>query len=307
MLLIDGVKYELWIPSNEDELEQIIIEHAQDIFGENSIYFDKKQKLSSLAGVGSIPDGLAILFGGVTEWHIVEVELSSHDLHGHIISQVSKFISGIENLDTQRKMRDVLYNEINSDDSLQLRVQQAIGLNEIHKFLSDLISKPPALTVIIEKDTEELRGAIKTLAYPKEIRVVEFRTFIGEGVEGLAVHAHLFEPLYKVPVPTESQLPFFSPATPKSSFVVVLQAGGIKSSLVKISQENMKLFPSEGTMLLETNIGAVESKLHKDYKNAWLGKGLAKWFKAHPELKEGDKLRITVIEPMKKYRLEIVK
>ena len=32
MLLIDGVKYELWTPSNEDELEQMVIEHAQDVW-----------------------------------------------------------------------------------------------------------------------------------------------------------------------------------------------------------------------------------------------------------------------------------
>ncbi|MBI4267525.1 MAG: hypothetical protein HY662_01925, partial [Chloroflexi bacterium] len=79
MLLIDGVKYEEWTPPNEDELEQIVIKHAQDIFGEDSIYFDKKQKLSSLAGVGSIPDGLVIMFGHALQWHIVEVELASHD------------------------------------------------------------------------------------------------------------------------------------------------------------------------------------------------------------------------------------
>ena len=34
---------------------------------------------------------------------------------------------------------------------------------------------------------------------------------------------------------------------------------------------------------------------------------LRPWFDKHPELKPRDKLRVSVLEPMKKYRLEIVK
>lgn len=45
MLLIDGMKYELWTPPNEDEFERVVKEHAQEIFGEQSIYLDGKQEL----------------------------------------------------------------------------------------------------------------------------------------------------------------------------------------------------------------------------------------------------------------------
>jgi hypothetical protein len=34
MLLIEGVKYVEWTPTNEDEFEQVVKEHAKDIFGE---------------------------------------------------------------------------------------------------------------------------------------------------------------------------------------------------------------------------------------------------------------------------------
>ena len=194
MLLIDGVKYELWTPSTEDELEQMVKEHAQDIFGEKSIYLDRKQKLKSLSGIGSIPDGYVITFGDSSHWHIVEVELSSHPLHDHIVSQVSRFISGISNPNIQRNIVNAIDGEINRDDVLRLRLRKAIESTEIYKFLSELISKQPTLTIIIEKDTEELREALSTLRYP-QIKVVEFRTFVREGV-GLAVHAHLFQPVY---------------------------------------------------------------------------------------------------------------
>ncbi len=195
MLLIDGVKYELWIPPNEDEFEQVVTEHTQEIFGEQSIYFDRKQKLRSLSGIGSIPDGYVLILGDTPHWHIVEVELSSHPLDQHIVAQVSRFISGINNPNMQRGIANAIYDEMTRDDLLNLRLKKAIEPAETYKFLLDLISKQPVVTIVIEKDTEGLREAVGTLAH-SQIKVVEFQTFKREGVD-LTVHAHSFSPLYE--------------------------------------------------------------------------------------------------------------
>lgn len=197
MLLIDGVKYELWMPPSEDDFERVVKEHSQEIFGEQSIYLDRKQKLRSLSGIGSIPDGYVILFGNSPQWHIIEVELSSHPLHEHIVSQVGKFISGISNPNVQRVIVNAIDEQIRKDDFLKLRLRKAIEPVEIHRFLTDLVSRQPTITIIIEKDTEELREAINVLRYP-QIKVVEFQTFTREGA-GLQIHAHLFESLYQTP------------------------------------------------------------------------------------------------------------
>ncbi|GAH80906.1 unnamed protein product, partial [marine sediment metagenome] len=156
ILLIDGVTYEVWTPSNEDEFEQVVEEHAKDIFGEESIYLDIKHKLKSKSGIGSIPDGYVIIFGDKPHWHVVEVELSSHPLYEHIVPQVSKFINGIKNPSTQKEIVDVLYREINGDEFLKLHLKKGIGTTEIYKFLADLLSKLPVVTIIIEKHTEQL-------------------------------------------------------------------------------------------------------------------------------------------------------
>ena len=198
MLLIDGVKYEVWTPPSEDEFEQGVKKHTQDIFGEQSMYLDMRQKLRSEVGTGSIPDGFVIVFGDLPHWHIVEVELSWHAVREHIVSQVGRFISAIENPSTKNNIVNAIYDEITKDDFFKLRLRKAIGLVDIHKFLADLISKPPILTIIIEKATLELREALRILRYPQEIKVVEFQTFVREGV-GLAVHGHLFKPLYQAP------------------------------------------------------------------------------------------------------------
>jgi hypothetical protein len=210
MLLIDGVKYDLWTPPSEDDLEQMVKEHAQDIFGEQSIYLDIKPKLKSKSGIGSIPDGYVIVFGGLPCWHIVEVELSSHPLYEHIVQQVSRFINGIKNFNIQREITDAIYEEINKDELLKLKVRRAIEPIEIHRFLSEVISKPPVVTIIIEKHTEGLDEALSTLAHT-QIKVVEFQTFVRYGV-GLGAHAHLFEPLYaaasfKPPQPVQTPPP----------------------------------------------------------------------------------------------------
>jgi hypothetical protein len=254
MLLIDGVRYEEWTPKSEEEFEQVVSEHTQEIFGEQAIYLDIKQKLKSLSGIGSIPDGYAIILGDSPEWHIVEVELSSHPLHEHIVPQVGRFISGISNPNVQRGIVNAIEGEITGDDFLKLRLRKAIEPTEIYKFLSDLISESPILTIIIEKDTPGLREAISTLRYPQEIKVVEFKTFTREGVS-LAVHAHLFEPVYAV-LPHPSPAPV-SPTAGKTVARKVTFEELISSGLIKDGQVlyfyNTRLFTDERARVIASS------------------------------------------------------
>jgi len=308
MLLIDGVKYELWIPPNEDEFERVVKEHTQDIFGEQSIYLDRKQKLRSLSGIGSIPDGYVIVLGIPPHWHIVEVELSSHPLHDHIVSQVGRFISGISNPNIQRGIVNAVDEEIARDDFLKLRLRKAIEPAEIYRFLTDLISKPPILTIIIEKDTEELREALNTLRYP-QIKVIEFQTF--RRVEAEAVHAHLFEPLDATtttppPKPSTTKKPADEGVT-ETELVHALTKRDLKMERFRIPVKYKWFFPPP---LVEFELIIGEDVVKTNARGTWalvIQRNLRSWFRKHPELKVGDKVTFRVIEPMKKYRLEIVK
>jgi len=318
MLLIDGVRYQECEISNEDELEQMVIEHALDIFGGDSIYFDKKQKLKTLAGVGSIPDGLAIVFGNSPQWHIVEVELSSHDPYQHVVPQVDKFINAIDNPNTRNKIIEALYSTTVNDWVLANKIRQALKLDkDIHKFLSDLISKSPTITIIIEKNTEQLREALKKYA---QKRVVEFQTFSREGV-GLSVHAHLFEQLYKPVVsakPDFPQPPTTTPLPPNGDKIeIIIREPFVKAHYLPIRKNNRQFFPGyKVPFTLETDISTIETYMSSAPGGTQVGDpnrgnyfqaNLAEWYRRHPELKVGDRVRISVIELMKKYRLEIVK
>ena len=66
-------------------------------------------------------------------------------------------------------------------------------------------------------------------------------------------------------------------------------------------KKRQHILPSLGIeFVLETDVGAITTKVRR---GGQIWKGLGKWFRAHPELKVGDKLAVEVIEPMKRYRL----
>jgi len=84
---------------------------------------------------------------------------------------------------------------------------------------------------------------------------------------------------------------------------ITLKPWHIKYDYIDIPTEE-GLFPSFQTrLILETDIGVIERSFIPTYHRVRVGK----WFRAHPEIKAGDKLIIEAIEPMKKYRLEILK
>lgn len=100
MLLIDGVRYRLKAPLDEEnEFHPMIKEHFKEIFGEQSLYFDVKYVLKSESGIGSIPDAYVISLSKPSEWYVVENELSSHQVYNHIVNQLARFINGLKNQD----------------------------------------------------------------------------------------------------------------------------------------------------------------------------------------------------------------
>lgn len=310
ILLIDGVRYNLWTPTSEDAFEELVREHTRDIFGEQSLYFAIKRKLRTSSGIGSIPDGYAIVIDKTPLWHAVEIELSVHPLYDHIVSQVSKFINSIDSPQAQKVIANAIYDEINSNEALKLLVKTAIESAEIHKFLSDLLAQRPILTIIIEKDTEELREALRALKYPA-IEVVEFQTFVREGI-GLGVHAHLFEPLFK---PAETVIITPPPGTYGTLEVTLSQPICINFHLFFIPKDSRRFFPGyKIPFYMETDVDTYETWVSSAPKGTQIGdheagvyiqKNLVAWFRAHPELKVGSKIVVEAIEPMKRYRLKI--
>ena len=113
--IINGARYKLHTPKNESELQAIVEEHYEDIFGENSIFFSFQPKLRSLAGIGSKPDGCVLALSPKPRWIVVETELSSHPLYEHVIPQISKFVKALENPQNRKGIVEVIYDEVAKD------------------------------------------------------------------------------------------------------------------------------------------------------------------------------------------------
>jgi predicted transport protein len=194
IFIVDGVKYKPWTPKDEEkDFHPMVRSCFKEIFGEDSLYFDTKRVLKSLSGIGSIPDAYVINLSRA-ELYVVEIELASHPVYDHIVKQLTKFINGIENLDTRNQIIDMLYDEIDSDIVLRAIVQKAIGSTDIYRFVSKLLSKPPRIVIVVDKKTPEIEEACRVLKYQTDI--IQFQTFVREDAPN--VKAHLFEPLYGV-------------------------------------------------------------------------------------------------------------
>jgi len=195
MLVIDGVKYRLWTPRDEEkEFHPMIKEHSKEIFGEGSLYFDVKHKLISRSGIGSIPDAYVISLSKPNEWYVVENELASHPIYDHIVKQLTKFMNGLRNPESRNEILEAIYEEIRNDKILKAYVEKVIGSTEIYRFMSKLLFGSPKIVVVIDELNEEVKEACQSLKY--ETQFVEFKTFVRE--DDPSVHAHLFEPLYVV-------------------------------------------------------------------------------------------------------------
>jgi len=88
-----------------------------------------------------------------------------------------------------------------------------------------------------------------------------------------------------------------------------------KYNLIRFPNDKRKFFPKFKVLfILETDVGEIKtkvtSKMGDDKDNIWAGYyiagGLKKFYEAHKELKNGDKLRISRISD-NKYRLDLIK
>jgi len=191
LLIVDGVKYTLYVPKDEKEFEGLVKEHFSEIFGKDSLYFDIKPELRSEAGIGSKPDAIVICLGKPSVY-VIEYELKGHPIHDHVVAQISKFNKAFKSSETKLKLATAVHDEVSSDLFKKALTESKVK-GELFKFFTDLFLSKPEVVIIVDEATKELKEAVEDL--PFKSKIVEFKTFVREGV-GLSVHAHLFEPLY---------------------------------------------------------------------------------------------------------------
>jgi len=200
ILLKDGIKYLPYKYKDENELERMVVEHSEVMFGVDSIFFPK-QKIKARSGIATIPDGFILLMND-EKWYILEVELASHPLYEHIVVQVSKFNTAIKNSKTRKKLIDVFYDEVRDNIQIKYKFEFNRIMKESYKFLSDTISKGPEVIVVVDEKTRELDEVCGSL--PFRTTVLRFGTYYREKI-GVGVHTHSFDTLRDYGI--EGQIP----------------------------------------------------------------------------------------------------
>lgn len=107
-----GNVYTQYTYAKEADFERMIVANADRIFGSAGIYFDIKKLIGKPKKGATIPDGyyLDLTFHNDPRLYLVEVELNSHDVYGHIGEQILRFENKPSAIIVIDKATDELYH-----------------------------------------------------------------------------------------------------------------------------------------------------------------------------------------------------
>ena len=175
-----GTVYTQYVYSKEADFEKMIVENSDKIFGATGIYFDIKKLIGTPKKGATIPDGyfLDLTFHNDPRLYLVEVELNSHDVYGHIGEQILRF--GISTETDKYKIKNCLLTEVNKDDLKKQKLATYFSkskYNNINELLDKVIfDNKPAAIIVIDEATDELYNVMAQLTMSTE--VIEAQTYV---------------------------------------------------------------------------------------------------------------------------------
>ena len=175
-----GTVYTQYVYSKEADFEKMIVENSDKIFGSTGIYFDIKKLIGTPKKGATIPDGyfLDLTFHNDPRLYLVEVELNSHDVYGHIGEQILRF--GISTETDKYKIKTCLLTEVNKDDLKKQKLATYFSkskYNNINELLDKVIfDNKPAAIIVIDEATDELYNVMAQLTMSTE--VIEAQTYV---------------------------------------------------------------------------------------------------------------------------------
>ena len=166
--------------TKELDFERMIVDNATTIFGETGIYFDIKKLIGTPKKGAAIPDGyfLDLTFHNDPRLYLVEVELNSHDVYGHIGEQILRF--GISTETDKYKLKNLLLAAVNDDVSKKKKLS-AFFTKSKYDNINELLDKvifenKPAAIIVIDEATDELYNVMAQLTMATE--VIEAQTYV---------------------------------------------------------------------------------------------------------------------------------
>lgn len=157
--------------SNESEIENVVINNYEYIFGPSSIYLPKAL-IKTADGGGTIPDGFAIDLQS-KKWYLVEAELIQHNVWSHISPQVTKQMIASQQTITKKILEDLAVEVYQKDSTTQEKFSE-LGIKEINirKILSEILEKEPIVGIPIDAISNDLKDWARTLKYNVKLWVI---------------------------------------------------------------------------------------------------------------------------------------
>ena len=171
MLIFKNTKFIKSPFDSEAELEQVVVDNYEYLFGPTSFYLPKA-KIKTADGVGTIPDGFAIDIGQ-KKWYIVEAELMHHSVWNHIAPQVTKQILASQQVITKRTLIDLAVEQYQADSYTKEKFEELniVAIN-VRQVVGDILETDPIIGVPIDGITNDLRDWARTLKYKVKLWVV---------------------------------------------------------------------------------------------------------------------------------------
>jgi hypothetical protein len=156
MLVFKDVKFIKSPFDSEAELEKVVVDNYEYLFGPDSFYLPKTL-IKTADGVGTIPDGFAIDIGE-KKWYVVEAELGHHDVWNHIAKQVSKQIVASLQLTTKQKLEDISTALYEKDDYTKEKFTN-LGIRsvDVRKVIRDILQEDPIIGIPIDFIPNDLK------------------------------------------------------------------------------------------------------------------------------------------------------
>lgn len=175
-----GFEYSFYHYEKESDFEKMIIKNVDVILGADGIYFDIKRLIGQPKKGATIPDGyyLDLTFHNDPKLYLVEIELKSHNVYGHIGEQILRF--GISSEMDKYKIKNILLNNIGSDKIKKAKLDNFLKkakFSNINELLDLVIfDNRPSAIIIIDEVTEELNRVMAQLTMSTE--VIEAQTYV---------------------------------------------------------------------------------------------------------------------------------
>lgn len=163
-IFMEGEKFTETDFNREEDFENLIIKKSKTLFGNNSIYFNLKNKIKSQSLGNSIPDGFLFDFKDKEnpEFYIVEAELAKHDFFRHIFPQITKFFAFFKNSKSRNELIDTLFNYIKLDTKLEKEFNTYLDKGELYKALKEIIENSQHILIVIDENKSEFQEIMET-------------------------------------------------------------------------------------------------------------------------------------------------